>query len=499
MGLVGLHRIAFFLLAVVSTTSPAAAQTSQETGWCVNKENTFSADVRIKGCTATIHANAKAAWAYNNRGNAYLAKGDEDRAIADFTEAIRLDPKNMLAFYNRGIAYHAKGDEDHAIADGSQAIRLDPKYVFAFYNRGNAYHAKGDEDRAIADHSEAIRLDPKYVSAFYNRGNAYRARHDDDQAIADFGEAIRLDPGYTAAFTNRGLIYEAKGDRDRAKSDFNAAVAMAPKYDNGKSGQDIARKRLAALDASPTPVPAPDANVTKAERRIALVIGNSAYRSAPVLANPRRDADAVSAVLRAVGFQAVTLANDLTRDKLIEALRVFARQAEQADWAVVYYAGHGIQMGGVNYLIPIDAKLEVDREVDYEAVPLSQVANAVEGARKLGLIILDACRDNPFANQMRRTAATRSVGRGLARVEPEVNTLIAFSAKNGEVALDDDGGTNSPFAAAFVKEITTPGLEVRRLFDAVRDDVLESTHRRQQPFTYGSVSGRENFYFKAAR
>jgi hypothetical protein len=252
------------------------------------------------------------------------------------------------------------------------------------------------------------------------------------------------------------------------------------------------------LAAVPTTPPA-IAPVAGTGRRVALVIGNSAYQSVPLLPNPQRDSEFVAGALRRIGFQTVTVANNVTRDKLIDALRLFGRQAEDADWAVVYFAGHGIQIGGTNYLLPIDAKLESDRDVEWEAVSLPQVMNAVDGARKLRLVILDACRDNPFANQMRRSVATRSVGRGLARVEPDVGTLVVYSAKEGEVALDDDGGANSPFAAAFVREMATPGIEIRRLFDLVRDDVMEATRRRQQPFTYGSVSGRENFFFVGAQ
>src|SRR4029077_11590180 len=134
--------------------------------------------------------------------------------------------------------------------------------------------------------------------------------------------------------------------------------------------------------------------------------------------------------------QTVTLETDLTLDRFVNALRLFARQAESAEWAVIYYAGHGMEMNGVNYLVPIDAKLETDRDVNFEAVPLDQALNAVEGARKLRVVILDACRDNPFANKMRRTTASRSMGRGLARVEPEGGTLVAYAARGGEVALD---------------------------------------------------------------
>ena len=239
-----------------------------------------------------------------------------------------------------------------------------------------------------------------------------------------------------------------------------------------------------------TPSSPTDANF----RRIALVIGNSAYKSVAALSNPYRDAQAIAAALRRIGFQEVALENNLGRDKFTDILRNFARQAEGADWAMVYYAGHGIEMGGVNYLIPVDAKLEVDRDVEFEAIPLDRVMAAVDGAKKLRLIILDACRNNPFLGQMRRTIATRSIGRGLARVEPEAGSLVVYSAKHGEIALDG-GGTNSPFASALIKNLATPGLEVRRLFDVVRDDVMASTNGRQQPFSYGSLPGSEDFFF----
>jgi uncharacterized caspase-like protein len=151
-------------------------------------------------------------------------------------------------------------------------------------------------------------------------------------------------------------------------------------------------------------------------------------------------------------------------------------------------------MDGMNYLVPVDATLATDRDVTFEAIPLDQLLTAVDGAKKLHLVILDACRDNPFLNQMRRTVASRSIGRGLARVEPEAGTLVVYSAKHGQIALDGDA-RNSPFVTALIDRIITPGLEVRRLFDLVRDDVIASTNHRQQPFSYGSVSGSEDFYF----
>ena len=231
------------------------------------------------------------------------------------------------------------------------------------------------------------------------------------------------------------------------------------------------------------------------EKRVALVIGNSNYRAAPTLPNARRDADAVAAALRGVGFATVNLASDLPKEKFVDALRDFARLSEQADWALIYYAGHGIELNRINYLIPVDARLETDRDVQFETLPLDQVLSAVEGARKLRIILLDACRENPFARQMRRTLASRSIGRGLARVEPDGGTLVAYAAKHGEVALDGDGG-NSPFVTALVRHIATPGIEINKLFRLVRDDVLAATGRMQEPFVYGSLPG-EDFYFAA--
>jgi uncharacterized caspase-like protein len=230
------------------------------------------------------------------------------------------------------------------------------------------------------------------------------------------------------------------------------------------------------------------------EVRVALVIGNDSYSNVAKLRNAKSDAENIAAALQRIGFTTVKLGLDLPREKVIEALKAFAAEADRADWAMIYYAGHGIEFGGTNFLIPIDARLASDRDVAYEAVALDQVLLTVEGARKLRLVILDACRDNPFATTMLRTVANRSVGRGLARVEPEGATLVVYAAKDGQVAQDGDGA-NSPFATALVRYIETPGLEINFLFRRVRDDVLNDTGRRQEPFVYGSLPAAE-FYFR---
>ena len=216
----------------------------------------------------------------------------------------------------------------------------------------------------------------------------------------------------------------------------------------------------------------------------------SKYQQVPRLANPARDADVVAALFKQAGFDTVNNQRDLGIVDLRRVIREFSETSRDADIAVVYYAGHGIEVDGTNYLVPADAKLVSDFDIEDETVSLDRVLKALEGTKRLRLVILDACRDNPFANTMKRSLASRSVGRGLAKIEPAMSdTLIAFAAKAGAVASDGDGA-NSPFATALVKHIAEPGLDLRLAFGRVRDDVLKSTGNRQEPFVYGSLGGQ---------
>ena len=214
-------------------------------------------------------------------------------------------------------------------------------------------------------------------------------------------------------------------------------------------------------------------------------------RTSRQLANPVNDGARIAATLKDAGFDVVDSRQDLPAAETRRALRDFADRARDADIAVVYYAGHGIEVDGANYLIPVDAKLERDTDVYDEALSLDRVLIAIEPAKKLRLVILDACRDNPFSKTMKRTVASRAIGQGLAKVEPtSPNVLIAYSAKAGSTAADGDG-KNSPFTAALSKHLTTPGLDVRRAFGFVRDDVLKTTGNQQEPFVYGSLGGED--------
>ena len=226
-----------------------------------------------------------------------------------------------------------------------------------------------------------------------------------------------------------------------------------------------------------------------AEKRVALVMGNSAYQNVNRLANPINDSGTMSETLKSAGFDVVELRRDLKVNEMRRALRDFSDKVSDADVAVVYYAGHGMEIDGTNYVIPVDAVLERDIDAYDEAVSLDRILTVIEPAKALRLVILDACRDNPFNKTMKRTIGSRAIGRGLAKIEPNSpNTLIAFAAKAGSTASDGDS-KNSPFTAALVKYLPKPGLDLRKAFGFARDDVLKATNKRQEPFVYGSLGG----------
>jgi hypothetical protein len=233
-----------------------------------------------------------------------------------------------------------------------------------------------------------------------------------------------------------------------------------------------------------------------AQNRVALVIGNSAYRNAATLPNTQTDATDIAAAFQRLGFSVKTLHNG-TFDDMRRAFLQFGRDARGADMAVIFFAGHGMEIDGENWLIPVDAELRSDRDAENEAISLKSAMLQVANATYLGLVILDSCRDNPFAQQMQRVSRTRAVDRGLARVEPADNVLVAYAAKDGTVA-SDGRGRNSPFTAALLNNLETPGVEIRFLLASVRDEVLAATNRQQQPFVYGSLS-KQSIYLKPPR
>ena len=282
--------------------------------------------------------------------------------------------------------------------------------------------------------------------------------------------------------------------RGGERGELGTVESSDPGHRGTHSGR-LARVMVgAALVAAFVPLAAPWE--ATAAGRVALVVGNGTYAHIGRLPNPGNDAADLTAALRRLGFE-VTTVRDADRGAMTEALRVFTRASAGAEVSLVFYAGHGLEMDGVNYLVPVDARLERDTDVRFEAVELDYVLASTVGA-DLRVVILDACRNNPLARSMQRTGASRSVSRGSFGDLNESllgdETLVAYAAAAGTTA-DDGTGRNSPYTSALLSYLEQP-LEIGLLFREVRARVLEATDGRQRPHEYASLLGEH--YLRAA-
>jgi len=233
------------------------------------------------------------------------------------------------------------------------------------------------------------------------------------------------------------------------------------------------------------------ATVAKADKRVAFVVGNGAYKNVAALPNPAIDAKSMATVLRNVGFDVVEGTN-LTRDKMTERLLEFGKKAEGADVALFFYAGHGIAINGTNYLLPVDADIKSEMDVKLgSAINIDLTLEQTMADAKVKLVFLDACRDNPFASKIKSNNATRSlsVQSGLAEMKSGEGTLIAFATGPGQTALDGQEGTNSPFTRALMANITAPGVEIQQAMTKVRAQVNEETSKNQLPWGHTNLIG----------
>jgi Flp pilus assembly protein TadD len=547
----------FFWSALLSSLAAgfvAAGAAADDLSSC--GDSTASGDERIAACTRVIESGKDLKWALVSRGNANFDIGNNDNAIANYTEAMRIDPKFATGLNNRAYAYLAQGDFDRALVDAKKAVQLEPR-------------------------------DPSFVDT---RGAIYQKTGALDRAIADFGEAIRLDPRFVGALTRRGLAFEAKGEIARARADYRAALALPPKYKSGTWALDTARDHLTALDAarqhltalpppagpanavqgpvinrdeapaspasgsaamppalekSPAPPaststsvatapPAPPVNAAPARpavpvltpapavnasnstvaavlpaatpakassaeptdsigaargRRVALVIGNSNYAVLPSLPTPQHDAADLTTVLKGLGFEVLT-GVDLKRLEMEETLIRFARLARDAETALVYYAGHGIQHEGENYLAPVDAVLEDEADLR-KLTNLREIVGDLQGASRGRILILDACRDDAVVTQaVAKLPSARAVafGTGLAWVSEAAGTLVVFAAQVNHTAADGTA-RNSPFTQALLKQLPTAGVELRTVMTRVRSDVVAATKGAQRPELFDSLVG----------
>jgi tetratricopeptide (TPR) repeat protein len=444
--------------------------------------------------------------AYNNRGLIFMRRGELQRALDEFNLAVKHifnDQSRFLHHYNRARVEGLLKQYDASLADYAEAQKVNPDGPQVPAYRCITYTSMGKFDEAVADCNAALAKAPNQIYTLTSRANAHLGKGNLDAALDDYNQVLKTNPNYVRAYVGRGQLYEKRRDLAAARADYrSAANAVAARREDIDTtlARRVAKERLEALlgTAAPAPAGKTTPSAPAGPRKVALIVGNGAYRNVAPLDNPPRDAKLLASTFRELGFATVTLAPDLSRDKFFATLHEFGMEAEKADWAVVYYAGHGMEIGGVNYLIPVDARLKADSDAETQAVALEQVIAAVAGARKLRLVMLDACRDNPFEKTMQRTIALKLVNRGFSNIEPEAGFMVVYAAKHGETALDGDS-LNSPFATVVARVIKEPKIEVRKLFDIVRDDVWKATNRTQQPFTYGSLPGREDFYFVAGK
>ncbi len=246
--------------------------------------------------------------------------------------------------------------------------------------------------------------------------------------------------------------------------------------------------------APASPPPAKAVQTGPAAQRVALVIGNSAYKAAGPLRNPANDAALLAGSLSRLGFEVVEK-HDLGAEEMRSVLRSFEDRATGAEWALVYYSGHGMELNGKNWLLPVDVALARSSDLPDEAISADRVLERLSGVKKLRMVILDACRTSPLIARMAMNKGiTRTVPQGLAPVEPSHGEVVFYAARHGHIALDGTGA-NSPFALALVKHMDEDGVEIGRFFRKVTSSVLAATNDGQEPFVYGRIPD-EDFYFK---
>jgi tetratricopeptide (TPR) repeat protein len=442
----------------------------------------------------------------NLRGSAYFDKGDYDIAIADLTDALKAGQPSGLIYHNRANAYRDKKDYVRALADYDQAIKLSPN-AYSYQNRGGAKEALGDIDGAFTDVNQAIRMDPKSPGALIERSELWRIKQDYDRAIADTNAAIELlksnvplptltAPGFYLAdsYLTRGFAYESKGDIDSAKADYNAALGVTVSNANGKIAQSTAKARLAALSKA-DPLPPRPAAIPVAGRRIALVIGNGAYAHVTALPNPPNDAHAVAKTLRDIGFE-VTESINADHATLEKVTSNFIVGATGAKIAVLYYAGHGVQIDGHNFLVPVDIQHDSVPKLMAQMTDMDNLLAGLDDNIRTNILIFDACRNNPF-EKVADAGGSRSISISIGLASPGslgagatagAGTLIAFATAPGKVALDGEGA-NSPFSIALTKFMPTPGVEVQQMLTRVRADVVAATDSKQVPWSNSSLLG----------
>jgi tetratricopeptide (TPR) repeat protein len=390
--------------------------------------------------------------------------------------------------------------------------------ALAYYQRASGLAAENRYIEALMDSDQAIKLNPNLAIAYEFRSYIHGKQREFDKSIVDADTAIKIDPNNSDSYRYRAIAKLALGNIAEARRDIEKALEL--KSDDVEAKQALAEIAVAenkSKQAAVVPpvtekvVIVPDKKVQEAvviaapppqkpalvQKRVALVIGNSAYSDGMALVNPTNDAKAVAASLRRLGFN-VVLATDATKIAMTDAMYRFAVLSDSADAALVFYAGHGMQVDGVNYLMPVDASLETRADLKHKFVSADEILDDLRSVKGMRMMVLDACRNNPLSRSIKLKLAkltSRAVDNrdGLADMKAE-GVLIAFATQPNEVAADGDGA-DSPFTLALLQHLETPNIEIDTMFKRVRTTVSQMTEGAQLPQTVNSSTGE--FYLKS--
>jgi tetratricopeptide (TPR) repeat protein len=456
---------------------PAAALAPEEIAAAIKACDggpAIHAAYQLSQCMAIVRATsgvtpAQKQRARLKRGQAFFAMGHVEKSEADLTAALAGDKRILAAWRDRARARFYLKNYKAAIADADEALKLNANDAQAFYHRANSQYELREYAKALADYDAAIKADPKFAHAYADRGITQLRRENFDAAIKDIETAIKLE---------RKPIPWAQAQLDEAKA-AKAALSqrqtrsLQPPAATGSGGASVLSTNPSAsagVELDPAPL---------LKTRVALVIGNAAYKAVSTLPNAARDATDIGKAFAAAGYQVFGYPKvNMTRSEMFEAIKAFQAAAAKSDSAVVWYAGHGqeFDMGGTkmaNWLIPID--FPSDGDVLEHGVPLSRLMTAASTARTLRVVVVDACRNSNLPTGSRGS-------RGFA-VEERSDMMIVYSTRAGRTADDGPKGSrNSPFAAAFLETLNAHGkVDVRQFFGGVARGTVARTRNLNPP------------------
>jgi tetratricopeptide (TPR) repeat protein len=472
--------------------------------------------------------------AHYQLGTIYARLRQDEQAITAFREAIRLQPGNADAYYSLGLLHTKQGQNDQALEAYRQALRLNPNYAEAYAGLGVVYIRARQDDQALEVYRQALRLNPNLPSTYYGMWGLFKLKGDASEAQRAWQAYQALVPG---AGPEPGANF-AQTEMPEPPAPIAVAVAAArpsteapvvqtpapvepsspappapPRVSTERSAEATPKTAPVAVVPeppvapapliSPAPLPAPAASpppvstpapripmttvtaLSTSERRTALVIGNAAYRTDP-LRNAVNDATDIAKGLRQLGFEVMEL-HDADHQRMEEGVEQFTRQLGRGGVGLFYYSGHGVQVSGLNYLVPVDAKINRESDIKYQSVQVDWVLDRMRDAgNELNVIVLDACRNNPYAR------SGRNAQPGLAMMQAVSGSLIGYATSPGTTA-EDGPGRNGTYTKHLLHFMQVPSLSAEQMFKEVRVAVAQETGKKQIPWVSTSILG--DFYF----